>query len=119
MRKNENLDISVNIRFSSLNESSFIPFNDLASLYAMSAMPIFLMEMCLRATEFVRCCDVSRARMHVWREREKDRGERGKEKRKMKKKSTQNKDPYTVIRAENRPDDRPVTVGAVSDALAE
>lgn len=42
-----------------------------------------------------------------------------KEREREKEKLAQNKGPYTVIRAENRPDDRPVTVGAVSDALAE
>jgi len=40
-------------------------------------------------------------------------------KKREKEKLAQNKGPYTIIRAENRPDDRPVTVGAVSDALAE
>lgn len=48
------------------------------------------------------------------KKRENER-ERGGEKEKL----AQNKGSYTVIRAENRPDDRPVTVGAVSDALAE
>jgi len=40
-------------------------------------------------------------------------------KKEKKRKIGKNKGPYTIIRAENRPDDRPVTVGAVSDALAE
>jgi hypothetical protein len=53
--------------------------------------------------------------MSMWARKYRNGGKR----KNVKKKLAQNKGPYTVIRAENRSDDRPVTDGAVSDALAE
>lgn len=95
--------------------SSFIPINDRASLNAMSAMPISLMEMF--ASNGIHALLQRISRVYMYGVSEKDRNEEGE--RKMKKNGRKTKIPYTVIRAENRPNDRPVTVGAVSDALAE
>lgn len=97
--------------------SSFISIDDRASLNAMSAMPISLMEMF--ASNGIRALLQRISRVYMYGVGERDRNEEGKRKMEKKKNERKTKIPYTVIRAENRPNDRPVTVEAVSDALAE